>query len=168
MPAISRTAFSTAFSFVALTISQHWFRKLLGADQATSHCLKQCCLIYWCKYASLSLSEWRERSRMPSTIAATKCSVIVVFSPCIRKSSTRFIYDVYLHNIYFLRPQNILCTETIPWFRSIRAITLKYDASIYLLEYIVVSLRSFIYLIWWAVCMCLSLVFCVLIIPTTK
>ena len=56
---ISQTAFSNPFSRmksfvfwfefhwslflrVQLTISQHWFRKWLGADQATSHYLKQC------------------------------------------------------------------------------------------------------------------------------
>ena len=42
---------------VQLTIFQHWFRKWLGADQATSHYLKQWWLIYWRMYVSLGLSE---------------------------------------------------------------------------------------------------------------
>ena len=42
---------------VQLTISQHWFREWLGADQATSHCLNQWWLVYWLIYASLGLNE---------------------------------------------------------------------------------------------------------------
>ena len=59
MAAISQTTFSNAFSWmksfvfwfefhwslflrVQLIISRHWFRKWLGAEQATSHYLKQC------------------------------------------------------------------------------------------------------------------------------
>ena len=45
------------FLGVQLTIFQHWFRKWLGAAQATSHCLNQWCLIYWRIYASLGLNE---------------------------------------------------------------------------------------------------------------
>ena len=62
--AIFKTTFSNAFSWmkmyefrlkfhwslflqVQLKISQHWFRYWLGADQATSHCLNQCWLVYW-------------------------------------------------------------------------------------------------------------------------
>ena len=30
------------FPGVQMTISQHWFRQWLGAEQATSHCLSQC------------------------------------------------------------------------------------------------------------------------------
>ena len=40
---------------VQLTISQHWSRKWLGADQATSHHLNQRWLVYWCIYASLNV-----------------------------------------------------------------------------------------------------------------
>ena len=32
---------------IQLTISQNWFRKWLGAGQATTHCLNQWWLIYW-------------------------------------------------------------------------------------------------------------------------
>ena len=64
MGAISQTTFSNAFSSMKiyefrlrfhwslflrfiLTISQHWFRYWLVADQATSHYLNQWWLIYW-------------------------------------------------------------------------------------------------------------------------
>ena len=74
MAAIFQTTFSNAFSWMKmykfrwefhwslfpgfqLTIFQHWFRYWLGADQATSHYLKQCWLVYWCIYASLALNE---------------------------------------------------------------------------------------------------------------
>ena len=76
MDAISQTTFSIAFSWmkmyeyrmifhlslflrVKLTIFQHWFRKWLGADQATSHYLQKGWLAYWCIYASLGLNELR-------------------------------------------------------------------------------------------------------------
>ena len=45
------------FLGVQLTISQHWFRWWLGADQATSHYLNQWWLDYRRKYASLGLNE---------------------------------------------------------------------------------------------------------------
>ena len=74
MAAIFQTTFSNAFSWmklyelrfrfhwslfprVQLTIFQHWFRQWLGADQATSHYLNQCWLIYWRIYASLCPNE---------------------------------------------------------------------------------------------------------------
>ena len=74
MAAIFQMTFSNAFSWmkmfkfrlrfhwslfprVQLTIFQHWFRKWLGTDQATSHYLNQCWLVYWCIYASLGLNE---------------------------------------------------------------------------------------------------------------
>ena len=73
MDAISQTTFWSAFSWmkmyefrlrfhwslflrVQLTIFQHWFRKWLGADQATSHYLKQWWLVYRRIYASLGLN----------------------------------------------------------------------------------------------------------------
>ena len=40
-----------------LTIFHHWFRKWLGADQATSHYLNQWVLVYRRIYASLGLNE---------------------------------------------------------------------------------------------------------------
>ena len=45
------------FLRVQLTISQHWFRKWLGAVQATSHYLNQWWLVYWRIYASPGLNE---------------------------------------------------------------------------------------------------------------
>ena len=74
MAAIKQTTLSIAFSLmkklefrlnfhwslflrVQLTVFQHWFRKWLGAVQATSHYLNQWCLVYWRIYASLSLNE---------------------------------------------------------------------------------------------------------------
>ena len=74
MAAILRTTYSNAFSWakmyefwlkshwtlflsVQLTIFQHWFRKWLGACQATSHYLNQWWLAYWRIYVSLGLNE---------------------------------------------------------------------------------------------------------------
>ena len=74
MAAIFQTTFSNAFSWmkmyefrlrfhwslfprVQLTIFQHLFREWLGAYQATSHCLNQWWLIYWCMYVSPGFSE---------------------------------------------------------------------------------------------------------------
>ena len=70
MPTISQTTFVKAFSWmknfefwlkflwslflrVQLTITQHWFRKWLGAELATSHYLNQCCPILWRIYVAL-------------------------------------------------------------------------------------------------------------------
>ena len=72
--AILQTTLSNAFSWmkmfeftlkfqwclflrVQLIIFQHWFRWWLGAGQATSHCLNQWWLVYWCIDASLGLNE---------------------------------------------------------------------------------------------------------------
>ena len=72
--AIVQTTFSNTFSWmkiyefrlrfhrslflrVQLTIFHHWFRKWLGAGQATSHYLNQWWLVYWRIYASLGLNE---------------------------------------------------------------------------------------------------------------
>ena len=44
----------------ALTILQYWFRKWLGADQATSHYLDQC-WFYWHIHASLGLNELKRK-----------------------------------------------------------------------------------------------------------
>ena len=80
MAAILQAIFSKAFSWmkmyefrlrfhwslflrVQLTIFQHWFRRWLGADQATSHYLNQWCLIYWHIYASLCLNELTRLTR---------------------------------------------------------------------------------------------------------
>ena len=74
MDAISQTTFSGVFSWKKmfefplkfhwslfqrdqLTICQHWFRKWLGADQATSRYLNQGWLDYRRIYASLGLNE---------------------------------------------------------------------------------------------------------------
>ena len=74
MAAISQTTLSNPFSWMKifafrlkfhwslflrsqLTIFQHWFRKWLGADQATSHYLYQWWLVYWRIYVSLGLNE---------------------------------------------------------------------------------------------------------------
>ena len=74
MAAIFQTTFSNAFSRMKmyefrlrfhwilflrfeLTIFQHWFRKWLGADQATCHYLNQWWLVYRRIFASLGLNE---------------------------------------------------------------------------------------------------------------
>ena len=43
------------FPGVKLTIFQHWFRKWLGAGQATSHYLNQWWSVYWRTYGPLGL-----------------------------------------------------------------------------------------------------------------
>ena len=99
--AILQTTFSNTFSWmkmyefrlrfhwrlflkVQLTIFQHWFRKWLGADQATSHYLNQWWLDHWCIYASLGLNElkhwishpglWvtKKKQNMPNSKPANK------------------------------------------------------------------------------------------------
>ena len=79
MAAISQITFSNEFSWMRmhkfrllfhwrlflrfeLTIFQHWFRKCLGAGQATSHYLNQWWLVNWCIYASLGLNELKKYS----------------------------------------------------------------------------------------------------------
>ena len=70
MAAIFQTAFSwmkmyefrlrfhcRMFPRVQLTIFMHWFRKWLGAGQATSHYLNQWWLVSWRIYTSLGLNE---------------------------------------------------------------------------------------------------------------
>ena len=81
MTAISQTILSNAFSWmkilkfrlkfhwslfprVQLTISKHWFRKWLGAVQATSHYLNQWSLVYRRIYASLGLNELTDDFQM--------------------------------------------------------------------------------------------------------
>ena len=74
MAAIFQTTSSHAFSWMKMykfwlifhwsllpkvqsIIFEHWFRKWLGAVQATSHYLNQCCLVSWRIYALLGLNE---------------------------------------------------------------------------------------------------------------
>ena len=88
MAAVFQTTFSNAFSWmkmcefrlrfhwnlfpmVQLTISQHWFRLWLGADQATSHDLNHCWLFYWRIYASLGLNELINTSNHPTPLMNT-------------------------------------------------------------------------------------------------
>ena len=76
MAAIFKTTFTNAFPYIKmyefrlrfhwslfpmfqLTIFQHWFRKWLGAVQATSLYLNQWWIVYQCIYASLGLNELR-------------------------------------------------------------------------------------------------------------
>ena len=57
------------------TILQHWFRKWLGADQATSHYLNQWWLDYRRIYASLGLNELTHWSRVMH-ICVSKFTII--------------------------------------------------------------------------------------------
>ena len=101
MAAIFQTTFSNAFSWmkmfkfrlrfhwrlfprVQLTIFQHWFRKWLGAGQATSHYLNQWWLDYWRMYASLGLNELIKR---PSIWSLCHDSVIINHTENIMTSS---------------------------------------------------------------------------------
>ena len=54
---IFKCIFLTKILGSQLTIFQHWFRKWLGADQATSRCLNQWWLVYWRIHVSLGLNE---------------------------------------------------------------------------------------------------------------
>ena len=56
------------FAMVQLTTFQHWIRWLLGADQATSHYLKQWWVVYWCLYASLGLNELEPKADNSYTV----------------------------------------------------------------------------------------------------
>ena len=95
MAAICQTTFSNAFSWmrmyefrlkfhwnlfhrVQLTISQHWFRWWLGAGQATSQCLNQCWLVYWCINASLGLNVLTVSShnRLGQVLASWECVIL--------------------------------------------------------------------------------------------
>ena len=99
MDAISQTTFSSAFSWMKifefrlkyhwslflklqLTTFQHWFRQWLGADQATSHYMKQWWFVCWRIYASLCLNEltpnvphknpqWMHHAQMDRNLADT-------------------------------------------------------------------------------------------------
>ena len=91
MAAIFQTTFSNGFSWmkmfefrlkchwslfqmVKLTIFQSWFRKWLGADEATSHYLNQWWLVYWRIYAPLGLNELR----IPCFLVWYKCTVVIM------------------------------------------------------------------------------------------
>ena len=92
MAAVFQTTFLNGFSWIKiyefrlkflwslflgaqLTIYQHWFRKWLGADQATSHYLNQWWLIYWRIYASLGLIELTHWGRVMHT-CVSKLTII--------------------------------------------------------------------------------------------
>ena len=79
--AIFRRAFSNAFSWIKmcefrlrfhwnlflrfqLTILHHLLGEWLDADQATSHYLNQCWLVYWRIYASLGLNEVKHKNNI--------------------------------------------------------------------------------------------------------
>ena len=61
-----------------LTMIQHWFRKWLGADQATSHYLNQWWLVYRHIYASLGLNEL---SRIGRQLGAHCNKMLLIFLP---------------------------------------------------------------------------------------
>ena len=92
MADISQTTFWNAFSWmkickfrlrfhwrlflrVQITIFQHWFRKWLGADQATSHYLNQWWLVYWRIYVSLGLNELSSQRDHLSTQYDKLCAI---------------------------------------------------------------------------------------------
>ena len=59
------------FQRVQLTTFQHWFRYLIGANQATGHYLSQWWLVYWCLYASLGLNDLMKDCFILSQISLT-------------------------------------------------------------------------------------------------
>ena len=117
MDAILQMIFSSAFSWikmfefwlkfhwslflrVQLTLFQHWFRQWLGAGQASSHYLKQWCLVYWCIYVSLGLNELKligfrltqwSRDRVEHHYNTVKYNTrLNVFMQCYDRTYTRF------------------------------------------------------------------------------
>ena len=101
MAATFQTTFSNAYSWmkmyefqlqfhwdlflrVRLTIFQHLFRQWLGANQATSYCLRQWRLVYWCIHASLGLNELSKLSLMlvNGCIATFQCCVDLIDCLC--------------------------------------------------------------------------------------
>ena len=79
------------FLRVKLTIFRHWFRKWLGADQATSHFMNQWWLVCWRIYASLGLNELINRCwKIWSIPHSTKHTIRVIkicgrFDMCVGK-----------------------------------------------------------------------------------
>ena len=65
-----------------LAIFQHWFRWWLGADQAPSQCLNQCCLIHWRIYASLGPSKLTRLGRVTYTCVGELCEGLVQIMAC--------------------------------------------------------------------------------------
>ena len=133
MTAIFLTTFWNAFSWMKicelclrfhwnvfgrfeLTIFHHWFRQLLGADQATSHYLRQWWLAYWRIYASLGLNELRRLPHvwLPYFCLQCACSLHYI-SPKIgiylAYRRTDYVYGIkywglsilYIYHIYILR-----------------------------------------------------------------
>ena len=118
MAAIFQTTFSSAFSWmkmfefrlifhwslfprVQFTIFQHWFRRCLGASQATSHYLNQWCSIYWRVYASLGLNGVCKRNKQNSSgvclninMSYTSIGIPIVK---IRRSHGRLIFIMEIH-----------------------------------------------------------------------
>ena len=89
---ISQTTSSNAFSWmktfvilIRISISQHWFRKRLGAEQATSQGL-----VYWHIYASLGLNEL-------FTMFWGKWLEIVVKYTCICEDKPSELTSVYIY-----------------------------------------------------------------------
>ena len=64
------------FPIAQLTIFQHWFRKWLGADQATSHYLNQWWLVYW-RILSVTRTQYDKGgcARQKQASSATKFSI---------------------------------------------------------------------------------------------
>ena len=112
MAAVSQTTHSNAFSLmktlefrlrfhwilflrVQLTIIQHWFRKWIGAGQATSHYLNQLWLVYWRIYASSGLNELMEVNH----IACYPWTVKFTGNLVIQKLNRRLCSDTNVNNI---------------------------------------------------------------------
>ena len=113
MAAVSQTTLSNAFSWmkmlefrlrvhwslflrVQLTIFLHWFRKWLGAGQATKHYLNQWWLVYWRIYASLGLNELRPgQNGRHFADANFKCNFLNTNVLNANKIALRYIHGSY-------------------------------------------------------------------------
>ena len=71
------------FLRIQSTINQHWFREWLGADQATSHYLKQWWLVYWRIYPPLGLNELSKKIMVTaSTVLQLKHLLCLLVERC--------------------------------------------------------------------------------------
>ena len=66
------------FLWYKLTIFQHWFRKWLGTDQATSHYLNLLWLVYWRIYASLGLNDLTPLLTLTTLIKAPSVDINLI------------------------------------------------------------------------------------------
>ena len=103
-----------------ITIFQYWFRLWLGADQATSHYMNLCWLVYWRIFASLGVNELIYMEQTHSNI--------FYYSPLIDRRNTSkellwWIYHIKCIYIY------MLWLWYMPFWLHLQHQTMKYITS---------------------------------------